>query len=337
MPHNLPVAASSAQSACPPKPKKLLDQMADRMRLEHLALKTERSYLGWVRRFILFHNKRHPREMGGPEVAEFLTHLATEGRVAASTQNQALNAIVYLYKHVLDAPLGEIADVLRAKRPKRLPAVLSRDEVRRLLAELEGTFQLMARVLYGGGLRLMECVRLRVKDVDFEQSQIIVRDAKGEKDRVTTLPQSLHEPLQAHLARVRVLWEQDRKGEVPGVELPYALARKYPRAGEDWAWQWVFPARGLSTDPRSGVVRRHHVIEDGLQRAVKQALRRAGIAKHASCHTLRHSFATHLLENGADIRTVQELLGHSDVRTTMIYTHVLQRPGLGTRSPLDTL
>lgn len=319
------------------KPKRLLDQMADRMRVQHLSLKTERSYIAWVRRFILFHNKRHPLEMGGPEVAAFLSHLSTEGRVAASTQNQALNAIVYLYRHVLDRPLGEIVDVLRAKRPKRLPVVLSRDEVRRLLAALDGTYQLMARMLYGGGLRLMECVQLRVKDIDFNQGQIIVRDGKGDKDRVTALPQVLHEPLLAHLVRVRLLWEDDRRNDVRGVELPNALERKYPLAGQEWAWQWVFPARRLSTDPRSGVIRRHHVLEDGLQRAVKQALRRAEITSHASCHTLRHSFATHLLENGADIRTVQELLGHSDVRTTRIYTHVLNRPGLGTRSPLDTL
>ena len=321
----------------PAQPKKLLDQMAEHMRVRHLALSTERSYLAWVRRFMLFHNKRHPREMGVPEVTKFLTHLAVDGRVSASTQNQALNAIVFLYKQVLETPLGDGIDAVRAKRPRHLPVVLSRDEVRRLLAAMHGTHQLMARVLYGGGLRLMECVRLRVKDVDFGLGQLTIRDGKGEKDRVTMLARSLQEPLQAHLARVRLLWQQDRRDKAQGVELPYVLAEKYPNAGREWAWHWVFPAKSLSTDPRSKIVRRQHVLEDGLQRAIKAALRQAGIEKHASCHTLRHSFATHLLENGADIRTVQELLGHADVATTMIYTHVLNRPGFGITSPLDTI
>lgn len=321
-----------------PTPKRrLLDQVRDVCRERQLSYRTEQSYVGWCKRFILHHHKRHPLEMGAAEVRAFLTHLARDRHVAASTQNQALNALVFLYGRVLGRELGEFGAIEPARRPERLPTVLSRDEVQRLLAGLEGTFGLMARLLYGSGLRLMDCVRLRVKDVDFERGMIVVRDGKGRKDRVTPLPARVVPTLIEHLARVRLLWEQDRQNGIPGVALPDALEAKYPQAHTEWGWMWVFPAKGLSVDPRSGVRRRHHVHEQGLQRAVRQAVRLAGLTKPASCHTLRHSFATHLLEAGADIRTVQELLGHADVSTTMIYTHVLQRGACGVQSPLDRL
>jgi integron integrase len=289
----------------------------------------------WATQFIKFHGMRHPKDMGAGEIEAFLTHLARDRHVAASTQNQALNALVFVYKHVLRRELDEFSALRPAKRPRHLPTVLTRDEVRRVLDGMDGTFGLMARLLYGTGMRLIECHRLRVKDVDFQTGVITVRDPKGGRDRVTMLPETLRDPLRQHLERVQRLWEQDRRDGLPGVELPGALSVKYLHAGTEWGWQWVFPARSPSRDPRSGIVRRHHVIEDGLQRAVKAAVRRAGVTKPASCHTLRHSFATHLLEHGTDIRTVQELLGHKDVSTTMIYTHVLNRPGLATRSPLD--
>ena len=319
-----------------PTPKKLLDQVRDEMRVRHYALTTEQSYVEWMRRYILFHQKRHPREMGAAEVRGFLEHLAVERKVSASTQNQALNAIVFLYRHVLKMPLGELGEFTPAKRPRRVPEVLSREEVQRLLSLLGGTYQLIGKLLYGTGMRLLECLRLRVKDVDFDRNQITIHAGKGGKDRRTMLPQSLRGALQEHLARVKILHEEDLAKGNGRVELPQALAAKYPNADREWGWQYVFPATAWSRDPRSGIVRRHHVHENSVQRVVKEAARRARLAKAASCHTLRHSFATHLLEAGYDIRTVQELLGHKDVATTMIYTHVLNKPGLGVRSPLDS-
>jgi integron integrase len=320
-----------------PNPKvKLLDQVREVMRFRHYAIRTEETYIQWIRQFIFFHNKRHPKEMGAPEIRAFLTHLAVRRQVAASTQNQALNALVFLYKAVLRIEPGDFGEIERAKKPARLPVVLSREEIRRLLDALPaGTTGLMARLLYGTGMRLMECIRLRVKDVDFGQNKLIVRDGKGAKDRVTLLPEKLKPGLQGHLQRVKVLHESDLKEGRGEVYLPFALARKYPNAGKEWGWQYVFPAQKVSTDPRTGLVRRHHAGEQTVQRAIKQALRLAKIPKPASCHTLRHSFATHLLEAGYDIRTVQELLGQESVETTQIYTHVMQKPGLGVRSPLD--
>ncbi|MDI1302665.1 MAG: integron integrase [bacterium] len=321
-----------AQSPAAPR---LLDQMRDAIRTRHYSIRTEESYLQWVRRFILFSGKRHPADMGAPELEAFLTYLAVERNVAASTQNQALSAILFLYRDVLAIDLPWLDGVTRAKKPQRLPVVLTPDEVGQVLGRMEGTLALMAHLLYGSGLRLMECVRLRVKDVDFARREILVREAKGNKDRVTMLPQSLVNPLQEHLQRVAGLHKDDLAKGLGEVWLPHALAVKKPSAPGEWGWQYVFPARKLSLDPRSGAKRRHHVDEKSLQRAIKAALARAGIVKPATTHTLRHSFATHLLENGYDIRTVQELLGHADVATTQIYTHVLNRGGLGVRSPLD--
>jgi integron integrase len=283
----------------------------------------------------LFHNKRHPKDMGSQEIEAFLTHLAVDQKVAASTQNQALNALLFLYRHVLRQDLDLPIEAVRAKRPKRLPTVMTREEVQRVLAALSGTHQLISKVLYGSGLRLVECLRLRVKDVDFAQHQIIVRDGKGMVDRITILPDSLIAPLQEHLPRVQMLHQQDLADGYGAVYLPFALERKYPNAHQEWCWQYIFPAKRRSQDPRTGVTRRHHIHESTLQKAVRKAARLAGIAKPINCHTFRHSFATHLLESGYDIRTVQELLGHKDVRTTMIYTHVLNRGGMAVRSPLD--
>jgi len=291
--------------------------------------------VAWIRRYILFHNKRHPNEMGSKEIETFLTHLAIKENVAASTQNQALSALLFLYRYVLQKDLDGPIDALRAQKPKRLPTVLTKEEVRKVISHLPGTPRLMASLLYGSGLRLMECLRLRVKDLDFAQRQIIVRDGKGQQDRVTMLPESLIAPLQEHLQRVKRLHEEDLDKGYGAVYLPDALERKYPNASREWAWQYVFPSDRLSEDPRTGIVRRHHLDESNLQKAVKEAARLAGIAKLVGPHTFRHSFATHLLQNGYDIRTVQELLGHKDVKTTMIYTHVLQRGGLAVRSPLD--
>ena len=312
-----------------------MDVVRDRIRIKHYSRRTEESYTHWIKRFILFNQKRHPSEMGAPEVEAFLTSLAVERNVAASTQKQALAAILFLYKEVLAMDLPWLDGITRAKQRVRVPVVLSRLEVERLLALMEGTHGLMAKLLYGTGMRLMECVRLRVKDVDFDRREVTVREGKGGKDRVTMLPLSLSAPLSQHLERVRALFEGDRAADLPGVFMPDALERKYPNAGKTWPWFWVFPSASISTDPTSGIRRRHHAHEQSLQRALKRAVSMAGISKPATTHTLRHSFATHLLEGGYDIRTVQELLGHSDVSTTMIYTHVLNKGGRGVVSPLD--
>ena len=317
-------------------PRKLLDQVRDALRVKHYAYRTEESYVQWIRRYILFHNKRHPKDMAEPEVQAFLTHLAVEGNVAASTQNQALSALLFLYRHVLKQPLSESIDAARARQSKHVPTVLTPEEVQQVLKRLEGTHQLLAKLLYGAGLRVKEGLRLRVKDLDFAQNQLIIRDAKGNKDRLTILPQSLIAPLQAHLIQVKQTFQDDLALGHGAVYLPFALERKYPNANREWKWQYVFPAKQRSIDPRSGEVRRHHLDDGILQRSLKQAVHIAQIDKNVSCHTLRHSFATHLLQNGYDIRTVQELLGHKDVKTTMIYTHVLNKGGLGVRSPLDT-
>lgn len=318
----------------PLKPS-LLDQVRHHIRLLHYSIRTEEAYVLIIKRFILFHHKRHPQEMGVEEIRQYLSHLATARQVSASTQNQALSALLFLYREVLDRDLPFIEGIERAKRPQRVPTVLTSEEVRRVFIHLAGVYYLMASLLYGSGLRVMECVRLRVKDIDFDYRQITVRDGKGEKDRRTMLPHSLAELLKQQLEHARLLHEEDVRHGCGNVYLPYALERKYPYVAREWRWQWVFPANKLSVDPRSGRTRRHHISEDILQMAVKRAIKESGITKRASCHTLRHSFATHLLEAGYDIRTIQELLGHSDVRTTMIYTHVLNKGGRAVKSPLD--
>jgi integron integrase len=305
------------------------------MRVKHYSLRTEQAYVGWIRRFIVANGKQHPRDLGGPEVEVFLTRLATERNVAAGTQNQALAALLFLYREVLRQDLPWMNTVVRAKRPRRVPVVLTRIEIQRLLAQLEGREWLMAGLLYGSGMRLMECLRLRVKDVDFQRREIIVRAGKGDKDRHVPLPRALVPALHQQLATVRLLHTVDLDAGFGAVYLPHALSRKYPRAAREWGWQYVFPASQRSRDPRSGEVRRHHLDEKVLQRAIQRARHAAGITKPATCHTLRHSFATHLLEAGQDIRTIQELLGHKDVATTQIYTHVLNRGGHGVLSPLD--
>ena len=325
------MSTSRMQAGAP----KLLDQVRELIRIRHYSIRTEQAYLQWIRRFILFHGKRHPTDMGARELTEFLSHLAVQRNVSASTQNQALNALLFLYRDVLKIQLPWLDEVQRAKKPQHLPVVFTREEVRALLAQLEGTRWLMAMLTYGAGLRLLECLRLRVKDVDFEYLQILIRDAKGQKDRVTVLPKTLIEPLRTHLLKVKQLHESDLRAGYGSVHLPFALATKYPSAEREWGWQYVFPSSRRSVDPRSGAERRHHAPEDALQRAIKLAIRKANIIKPGSVHTLRHSFATHLLESGYDIRTVQELLGHADVSTTMIYTHVLNRGGRGVVSPVD--
>ena len=321
----------------PPRQGRLLDQLREMIRYRHYSLRTEEAYVYWVRQFIHWHGLRHPAELSGVEVQAFLSHLANERKVAASTHRQALSALLFLYKDVLGQSLPWMDDVGRPVPKRRVPVVLTTAEVSAVLAALDGTASLLGRLLYGTGLRLMEGLRLRVKDLDFDRNVLIVREGKGGKDRVVMLPRSLHADLRRQLDEARQLWHADRQAGVGGVHLPHALERKYPRAGESWTWFWVFPSASLSTDPRSGQVRRHHLHEQNLQRAIKQAVRRAGLAKPASVHTLRHSFATHLLQSGTDIRTVQELLGHSDVSTTMIYTHVLKVAAGTTASPLDAL
>ena len=319
------------------QPPRLLEQVRNKIRAKHFSYRTEKTYLQWIRRYIRFHGLKHPREMGGPEVEAFLTALAVDNKVAASTQNQALSAVLFLYRDVLEQELPWLGNVVRARNPHRLPVVLTRAEVAQVLARMNGTAWLIASMLYGAGLRISECLQLRIKDMELSRRELLIRDAKGQKDRITVLPDALLPHLRDHLARVRVVFEADRRAERPGVSLPFALRRKYPHAAETWGWQYVFPARAFCRDIYSGEMVRHHLHPQRLQRAVKEAVRAAGIAKPASCHTFRHCFATHLLEDGYDIRTVQELLGHSDVKTTMIYTHVLNRGGRGVKSPLDRI
>ncbi|MBI3402631.1 MAG: integron integrase [Acidobacteria bacterium] len=318
-----------------PAPR-LLDRVRAAIRTRHYSPRTAEAYVSWIRRFIVFHGKRHPRDLGEPEVSAFVSHLAARG-VSASTQNQALSAVIFLYEVIVGQPLPWMDGIVRAQRPIRLPVVLSREEVSALLSKLHGTAWLMASVMYGAGLRLLECVELRVKDINFDRRELIVRDGKGGKDRVTMLPASIEEPLVEHLRRVKTQHDADLRAGRGTVALPGALRLKYPNAATEWAWQWVFRATRFYVDSETGERRRHHLHESVLQRAVKDAVRAAGIARPATCHTLRHSFATHLLEAGYDIRTIQELLGHRDVSTTMIYTHVLNQGGRGVRSPLDQL
>jgi integron integrase len=314
----------------------LVEAVKTEIRTRHFSYRTETTYLDWVRRFIAFHNYANPRELDAPTaVKDYLDYLAVEREVTASTQNQALNALVFFYGQVLRKPVGQIEEFTRAKRPRRLPEVMTQKEVQSLLSKMSSTTGLMAGLMYGSGLRLMECVRLRVKDIDFAQHQVMVRDGKGQKDRVTMLPERFAAPLQKHLVQVKAIYEQDLAQGTAGVYLWPALERKFPNAGKEWIWQYVFPAKSLSVDPRSGKVRRHHINETLIQKAVKEAAMQAAINKKVSCHTLRHSFATHLLEARYDIRTVQELLGHANVVTTMVYTHVLNRPGLSVKSPAD--
>lgn len=321
------------------EPPKLLDQVRGKIRLKHYSIRTEQAYTDWIKRFILYFGKQHPKDLGAGEVEQFLTHLAVEGKVSASTQNQAKSALLFLYKEVLGIELPWLDDIERAKAPKRLPVVLTQQEVQTILKKLDGTHHLVVSLLYGTGMRILEALRLRVKDVDFARKEILIRDGKGFKDRVTMLPVSVIAPLKVHLEKAKVLHEQDLLAGYGEVHMPYALAKKYPYAARDWSWQYIFPSGKLSVDPRSenGVTRRHHVQDQAIQRAVRQAVRDTGITKPATPHTFRHSFATHLLEAGYDIRTVQELLGHSDVSTTMIYTHVLNKGGHGVSSPLDVL
>jgi len=316
---------------------RLLEQVRNSLRVKHYSLSTENSYIYWIRYFIRFHKRRHPSEMGGPEVEAFLTHLAVDRKVSPATQNQALSAILYLYKQVLKIELPWLENVVRAKTRKFIPVVFTRDEVKRLLAQFDGTYWLLFSLIYGAGLRISECARLRVKDVDFHYKQLLIRDSKGDRDRVTVLPVPLIDPLRTHLARVKELHDQDLANGYGEVYLPYALSRKYPNAAREFYWQYVFPSRDIATDPRTKARRRHHIYEKSLHRVIKQAMQRAGITKPASTHTLRHSFATHLLEDGYDIRTVQELLGHKDLKTTQIYTHVLQKGGAAVRSPLERI
>ena len=328
---SLPVEPSKRIDGKP----RLLDEVRAVARMRHLSIRTEQAYVSWIRRFIIFHQKRHPRDMGENEIRAFISHLAVEGAITASTQTVALSALLFLYRDVLKQDLPYVSNIERARKPKRLPVVFTRDEVKRILVNLQGTHWLVGGLLYGSGLRLMECLRLRVKDLDFTYGQLTVRDGKGEKDRITMLPASLTQQLRHHLEKVRLLHLDDLHAGYGEVYLPYALERKYPNAPKDWGWQYVFPAAARSIDPRSSKERRHHLSDSAVQTAIKNALRKAQIYKRGSCHTFRHSFATHLLENGYDIRTVQELLGHKDVKTTMIYTHVLNRGGKGVVSPMD--
>jgi integron integrase len=316
-------------------PVKLLDKVRQCIRLKGYSIRTEKSYVSWIKRFILFHGKRHPQEMGKPEIEAFLSHLVMKRNVASSTQNQAFNAILFLYKYVLDADMPEDINALRSKKPVRVPTVMTREETFKLIAMMQGTHQLMAKLIYGCGLRVMECIRLRVKDIDFAMNQIVVRDGKGKKDRITVLPDGVKPALIEHLVYVKRLHQDDLTKGYGRVYLPNALAKKYPNADRQWGWQYAFPAKTLSKDPRSGMKRRHHLHVSCIQKAIRKAVNLCAVVKPVGCHTLRHSFATHLLAEGYDIRTVQELLGHKDVSTTMIYTHVLNRGGKGVRSPLD--
>ena len=326
-------------SAAPPPPPslRLLDQVRARIRVKHYALRTEKVYVDWVKRFVLFHDKRHPRELGPAQIEAFLSHLATVRQVSASTQNQAKAALLFLYKEVLGIQLPWLDEIVQARVTRRLPVVLTTREVKALLDELDGTMWLVVALLYGTGMRLLEGLRLRTKDVDFERREIIVREGKGSKDRVTMLPEHLLLPMRDQWSKARRLHDTDLKGGFGDVEMPYALDLKYPRAGRQWQWQFVFPGAALAADPRSGVIRRHHLYPQTVQRAVRDAAARAQLGKPVSPHVLRHSFATHLLQSGHDIRTVQELLGHASVETTMIYTHVLNVGGRGVKSPLDAL
>jgi integron integrase len=318
-----------------PSTPPLVTRFREAIRVRHYSLRTERAYLYWIRKFLRFHGMQHPASMGAPEVAAFLSHLANDGQVAAATQSQALAALLFLYKSVLEIDLPWLDGVVRAKRPHRLPTVLERSEVRALLDAMYGPYGLMARLMYGIGMRIGECAALRVKDVNLQRRELVVRDGKGGKDRMTVLPSTLLPALADQVTVSRGVFEHDRSENQPGVALPYALERKYPNAGKAWGWYWVFPQQDLSRDPRSGVIRRHHVYDQTVARAISAAARQAGIVKPVTSHTLRHSFATHLLDDGYDIRTIQELLGHKDVSTTMIYTHVLNRGGRGVVSPLD--
>jgi len=321
----------------PEQGQRLMDKLREALRLRHYSLRTESAYGDWVRRFILFHGKRHPKEMGAQEVEAFLSHLATERNVSASTQNQAKSALLFLYKHVLNVDLPWLNEIVQAKHARRIPVVLSTAEIRRLLDRIEGSPAVLARLLYGTGMRLMEGLRLRVKDLDLERREIIIREGKGAKDRVTMLPEVMVEPLRAHLEKVKALHQKDLAEGYGEVHLPDAYGEKAPHAAKAWGWQYVFPSPVRSVDPRTNRVRRHHIYPESVQRAVREAARALGMAKEVTPHTLRHSFATHLLQSGYDIRTVQELLGHQDVETTMIYTHVLNRGGRGVASPLDLL
>lgn len=316
---------------------RLLDQVRERIRYLHYSLRTEEAYVYWVRFFVRWHGMKHPRDMGAAEVQSFLTMLATTRRVSSSTHNQALSAVLFLYREVLGAELAWMNDLQRPSRARRIPTVLTPGEVSRLLGSMQGVIRVVTRLLYGTGMRLMEVLRLRTKDVDFDRQVIIVREAKGNKDRVVMLPASIAGELRAQLAAARDQWQQDRRAGHGGVEVPHSLEKKYPKVGQTWGWFWVFPSPTLATDPQTGEVRRHHLYEERLQRAIKKAIAAADIDKRASAHTLRHSFATHLLQAGTDIRTVQELLGHSDVSTTMIYTHVLKMAAGRTASPLDAI
>jgi len=318
-----------------PNDRKLLDQVSDAIRLKHYSLRTEQTYKDWIKRYILFHGKRHPKEMGIQEIQTFLTHLASEKNVAASTQNQALSAILFLYRHVLHIEIEFPTDIVRAQKSKTLPTVLTHQEAIAVINKMDGIPKIMTKILYGSGLRLMECLRLRVKDIDFGNHQIIVRDGKGQDDRFTILPDSLLHELDLHIQAVSIIHQKDIRQGFGEVHLPYALARKYPGAAKEWGWQYLFPALSRSIDPVSKKTMRHHADPSVLQKAIRGAAKKVRISKSVSPHTFRHSFATHLLQNGYDIRTVQELLGHKDVKTTMIYTHVLQRGGLAVKSPLD--
>jgi integron integrase len=316
--------------------KKFLEQLRDFIRTRHLSLRTEQAYLNWIKRFVLFHNKRHPLTMNAKEINQYLTYLAVNAGVAASTQNQALNAIIFMYKQFFEKDPGDIGNYVRAKRTHKIPMVLSPTEVDAVLSNMGGVYKVMAQLMYGSGLRLMECVRLRIKDADFRYKTICVRDGKGSRDRITILPDKLNTTLKLQIDKVKIIHKQDLRDGFGSVYLPFALEKKYKNAAKSWQWQYVFPASHLSIDPRTGRKQRHHISENMVQKEVRKAVRKSKIAKPASCHTLRHSFATHLLENGTDIRTVQELLGHKDVRTTMIYTHVLKRGAFAVSSPLDS-